>query len=186
MGIHKLEYVGEYVQLWICVCIQVCLYMCVSVCILTAHEASPQAGQLLLQPPLPGASEVPAWAFQGSRSPGAPPAFSESAGWRQPCHAPGARGTAQGPLSPDFCHSLANDQTKSAREVGLRQGGKGDRIRRPQLIPMEPPTQWNPCPVLVPHHFPVTVQGGQAGYKTWVKWLWARPGALTPGLVSQR
>lgn len=35
----------------------------------------------------------------------------------------------------------------------------------PQLIAMEPPTQWDPYPVLVPHHIPVTVQRGLVGNK---------------------
>lgn len=75
-------------------------------------------------------------------------------------------GNSSAAIEPGFSHSLANDQSLSAREVGLRWGGEGGRTRIPQLIPMEPPTQWNPCPVLVPHHIPVTVQRGQAGYKT--------------------
>lgn len=51
------------------------VYIYVSIYSLTINEASQQAGQLLLRPPLPGASEVPAGAFQGPESPDAPPAF---------------------------------------------------------------------------------------------------------------
>lgn len=50
----------------------------------------------------------------------------------------------------------------------------------PQLIPMEPPSQWNSGPVLVPHHIPVTVQRGQAGNKTLGKVALGQAGSTDP------
>lgn len=128
----------------------------------------------------------PARAFQGSESPSAPPAFNVSAGQRQPCHGPRGPGDISGAPKPWFLQFSVDDQTTSARTVGLRWGGKGDRTRIPQLIAMEPPSQWDPYPILVPHHIPVTVQRGQAGNKMLCDIALVRLGVLAPSLVFQR
>lgn len=118
--------------------------------------------------------EGPAWVFQGSEHRSAPPAVDVSAGPRRPCCCPRQRIISA--LVPATLWTMTN--VHELRIMRLRWGGEGNRISMPRLIPVEPPTQWNPCPVLVPHHIPVAVQKDQAGHKILCKVALSQAGCI--------